>query len=231
MKTILITGTNRGIGLKLTKIFAENNWNVIACCRKPEKADELNDIAKKHNNIEIHKLDVSDFNNIEALGKSLKERSIDILLNNAGVYGSDKGQFFGNIDYTSFKDTFKINTLAPLKICEVLINQIKSSDKKVVAIVTSMMGSITLNTDGKQFIYRVTKCAANMVVKCLSNELKNDSISVVAIHPGWVKTDMGGKDAPVTPEDSAKGIFNVLTKIDKSSTGKFIDFQGNELPW
>ena len=94
-----------------------------------------------------------------------------------------------------------------------------------------MMGSISLNKDGKEFIYRVTKCAANMVVKCLANELQNDEVTVLAIHPGWVKTDMGGKDAPVTPEESAKGIYNILTKADKSTTGKFLDFQGNELPW
>lgn len=231
MSTILITGTNRGIGLHLTNIFAENGWQVLACCRKPKNADKLNEVAKKYNNIEILKLDVSDFDSIEALGKSLKDKKIDILLNNAGVYGNNKGQFFGNIDYKSFKDTLKINTLAPLKLSEIFIEHVKRSDKKVIAILTSMMGSITLNTDGKELIYRVSKCAANMVVKCLSNELKEKNISVIAIHPGWVKTDMGGNDAPVTPEESAKGIYNVLMNINMNSTGKFIDFQGNELPW
>jgi short-subunit dehydrogenase involved in D-alanine esterification of teichoic acids len=167
MSTILITGTNRGIGLHLTNIFAENGWQVLACCRKPKNADKLNEVAKKYNNIEILKLDVSDFDSIEALGKSLKDKKIDILLNNAGVYGNNKGQFFGNIDYKSFKDTLKINTLAPLKLSEIFIEHVKRSDKNAIAILTSMMGSITLNTDGKEFIYRVTKCAANMVVKCL----------------------------------------------------------------
>jgi NAD(P)-dependent dehydrogenase (short-subunit alcohol dehydrogenase family) len=231
MGTVLITGTNRGIGLHLTNIFAENGWQVFACCRKPKKAEKLNEIAKKFNNIEIYQLDVSDFDNIEALGKSLKDKKIDILLSNAGVYGNSKGQFFGNIDYKSFKETLKINTLAPLKLSEVFIKQVQSSEKKVIAIMTSMMGSITLNTDGKEFIYRVTKCAANMVVKCLANELKEKEISALAIHPGWVRTDMGGENAPVTPEESAKGIFNVLMNVDINSSGKFIDFQGKELPW
>jgi short-subunit dehydrogenase len=231
MNTILITGTNRGIGLELTKIFAENNWDVIACCRNPKKADKLTALSKQYKNIMIHKLDVEDFNDIENLKETLKKTKIDILLNNAGIYGGQKGQFFGKIDYKSFKNTFKVNTLAPLKICETFIEQIKNSDKKTVAIITSMMGSISLNKDGKEFIYRVTKCAANMVVKCLANELQNDEVTVLAIHPGWVKTDMGGKDAPVTPEESAKGIYNILTKADKSTTGKFLDFQGNELPW
>ena len=231
MNTILITGTNRGIGLELTKIFAENNWDVIACCRNPKKADKLTALSKQYKNIMIHKLDVEDFNDIENLKETLKKTKIDILLNNAGIYGGQKGQFFGKIDYKSFKNTFKVNTLAPLKICETFIEQIKNSDKKTVAIITSMMGSISLNKDGKEFIYRVTKCAANMVVKCLANELQNDEVTVLAIHPGWVKTDMGGKDAPVTPEESAKGIYNILTKADKSTTGKFLDFQGDELPW
>ena len=157
MNTILITGTNRGIGLELTKIFAENNWDVIACCRNPKKADKLTALSKQYKNIMIHKLDVEDFNDIENLKETLKKTKIDILLNNAGIYGGQKGQFFGKIDYKSFKNTFKVNTLAPLKICETFIEQIKNSDKKTVAIITSMMGSISLNKDGKEFIYRVTK--------------------------------------------------------------------------
>ena len=231
MSTILITGTSRGIGLELTKIFAENNWNVIACCRKPKKADKLNEVAKTYSNIEIYKLDVEDFDEIEALKEVLKGKNIDILLNNAGTYGSKEGQFFGNIDYKSFKETFKINTLAPLKMCETFLEEVSNSDKKIMAIITSMMGSITLNEDGKELIYRVTKCAANMVVKCMANTLKDKKITVLAIHPGWVKTDMGGENAPILPEDSAKGIYHLLTNINESNTGKFLDFQGNELPW
>ena len=102
MNTILITGTNRGIGLELTKIFAENNWDVIACCRNPKKADKLTALSKQYKNIMIHKLDVEDFNDIENLKETLKKTKIDILLNNAGIYGGQKGQFFGKIDYKSF---------------------------------------------------------------------------------------------------------------------------------
>jgi NAD(P)-dependent dehydrogenase (short-subunit alcohol dehydrogenase family) len=231
MSTILITGTSRGIGLELTKIFAENNWNVIACCRRPKKADKLRELAENYSNIEIYKLDVEDFDEIEALKETLKGKNIDMLLNNAGTYGCNNGQLFGNIDNKSFKETFKINTLAPLKMCETFIDEVENSNKKIMAVVTSMMGSITLNEDGKEFIYRVTKCAANMVVKCMANTLKDKKITVLAIHPGWVKTDMGGKNAPVLPEDSARGIYHLLISVNESNTGKFLDFQGNELPW
>ncbi|MDY6820976.1 MAG: SDR family oxidoreductase [Deferribacterota bacterium] len=231
MNTILITGANRGIGLETTKIFSKNNWNVIACCRNPNGEIELNMLSKNMNNIKILKLDLDNFDNIENLKYELNNTNIDILLNNAGIYGDPIGQEFGKINYESFNNALKINLLAPLKLSETLIDNVLKSNKKIIAFITSMMGSITLNKNGDEIIYRVTKAAANMAVKCLSNKLRDKKVTVLAMHPGWVKTRMGGPNAPTTAVESASGIYKVLSTITFKSSGLFIDYKGEVLPW
>jgi NAD(P)-dependent dehydrogenase (short-subunit alcohol dehydrogenase family) len=231
MATVLVTGSNKGIGFELVKEFSANGWDIIACCRKPKKADDLQNLTKNNKNIEIHKLDVEDFAGIDNLAEQLKNRSIDVLINNAGDYGNKDGQYFGNVDYKSWKQTFKINTQAPIKMGEAFITQIEKSGKKILATITSMMGSISLNDNGNEIIYRSTKGAANMALKCAANVLKEKGITVLILHPGWVKTDMGGPDAPVLPVESAKGLFNVITNADINKTGNFITYNGELLPW
>jgi len=231
MSTILITGSNKGIGFELTKVFLENNWHTIACCRNPEKAHELNKIAKDSKNIEIQELDVSNFAQIDNLSKKLENEKIDILLNNAGIYGDPTGQYFGELNYESWSEAFLVNAMAPIKMAESFYPHVSNSEKKMIATVTSMMGSITLNTDGQEVIYRSSKNAANMAYICLANKLRNDKITVLVLHPGWVKTDMGGEKAPILPEESAKGLLKVMLDADINDSGTFFSYTGDILPW
>ncbi len=228
MSTVLITGTNRGIGLEFTKQYAEAGWNVLACCRHPESADKLNALAAKHSNINIYPLDVANFKQVDALAEQLNNVAIDVLVNNAGVYPngglSDK-------DVAEWLNGFKINSIAPFKIATAFTPHIAQSKFKKLATLSSKMGSIDDNTSGGSYMYRTTKTAANMVMKSLSIDLEPSGIAVVTLHPGWVGTDMGGPNALINVETSANGLRKVIDKLSLSDTGKFIAYDGKEIAW
>lgn len=189
---VLITGANRGLGLEFTKQYANDGWNVLACCRHPQSAMALQAIAAAHDNVKIHALDVGDFAQIDALALQLKHESIDLLLNNAGVYPASS---FGDTNYDEWAGGFKINSMAPLKMAEAFVQHISRSQLKKIATLSSKMGSIDDNTSGENYSYRASKAAVNMVMKSLSIDLSPYGISVVTLHPGWVQTDMGGSNA------------------------------------
>ena len=153
------------------------------------------------------------------------------MLNNAGVYGDQAGQDFGKINYDSWTEAFQVNAMAPMKMAEFFYPQVSNREKKMMATVTSMMGSIALSLDGLEVIYRSSRSAANMTYKCLANKLRVEKITVLMLHPGWVKIDMGGEEAPVLPEESAKGLFKVIVNADINSSGVFFDYTGKILPW
>ncbi len=228
MSTVLITGTNRGIGLEFTKQYAEAGWNVLACCRHPESADKLNALAAKHSNINIYPLDVANFKQVDALAEQLNNVAIDVLVNNAGVYPngglSDK-------DVAEWLNGFKINSIAPFKIATAFTPHIAQSKFKKLATLSSKMGSIDDNTSGGSYMYRTTKTAANMVMKSLSIDLEPSGIAVVTLHPGWVGTDMGGPNALINVETSVNGLRKVIDKLSLSDTGKFIAYDGKEIAW
>lgn len=159
----------------------------------------------------------------------MKDRSIDILLNNSGIYG--KNQSLGEVDFDSWKETLLVNTMAPYKIAEVFAPHVEKSEKKIIAILTSRMGSIDDNTSGGNYIYRSSKAAVNMVGKSLSLDLKNRGIVVVLLHPGWVKTDMGGAHAPLNSPESIEGMKKVLESLSLEDSGKFFCYDGTLLPW
>ncbi|HAF01018.1 MAG TPA: short-chain dehydrogenase, partial [Methylophilaceae bacterium] len=187
--TLLITGANRGIGLEYVKQYAEAGWKVFACCRNPEEAEVLNVLASKHTQVSVCALDVGDFVQIESLARALAEQEIHLLINNAGVYPSSH---FKAVDYDAWADAFKINTMSTLKLAEVFIpHLVKAGNAKLLAM-TSKMGSIDDNTSGGEYIYRSSKTALNMVVKSLAIDLQKYGVLVAALHPGWVRTDMGG---------------------------------------
>ena len=187
--TVLITGTNRGIGLEFVKQYAPDGWNVIACCRDPQSATALQSLASTHHNVQIIALDVADFTQIDAVALQLKDRKIDVLINNAGVYPESS---LGDVDFNDWATAFKINSMAPLKMAEAFMPHVTASQLKKIATLSSKMGSIDDNTSGGSYIYRTTKTALNMVMKSLSIDLKPYGIAVLTLHPGWVLTDMGG---------------------------------------
>ena len=232
MNTVLITGSNRGIGLEFTRQYAKDGWRVLACCRRPEQAEALNTLAVLYPDlIVVHALDSADFVQIERLARELAEENIDVLINNAGVYPDSNNMGFGNIDYEQWMRAFRVNTMAPLKMAEAFSAQISRSRHKIIATITSMMGSIADNRGGGSYLYRSSKSAVNMVMKSLAIDLKQFGITAVVFHPGWVKTDMGGPNAMITPEQSVSGMRQLIGGLTSAETGKFFAYDGREIPW
>ena len=225
---ILITGANRGIGLEFTKQYAADGWNVLACCRHPQSALDLQALAQANANIKIQPLDVADFAQIDALALQLKDESIDVLINNAGVYPHSS---FGDTNYDDWAAAFKVNSMAPLKMAEAFMQHISRSQLKKIATLTSKMGSLDDNTSGESYSYRSSKTAVNMVMKSLSIDLKPYGISVVTLHPGWVQTNMGGSNALVSAQTSVTGLRKVIDGLSLATTGRFIAYDGKAINW
>ena len=228
--TILITGANRGIGLALTEQFAAEGWQVLACCRNPAEASQLQMLAERDRAIEIQALDVTDYKQMTTLADQLGDRPIDILLSNAGIYGS-KGVGFGAVDAQEWRQVLEVNTIAPLMLVQAFVEQVAASQQKLVAVISSKVGSIVDNSSGGSYIYRSSKTAVNQVVKCLSIDLSGRGISAISLHPGWVKTDMGGPNAEISTDESVSGLKSILQSAGLEQTGQFIEFNGNRIPW
>ena len=232
MNTVLITGANRGIGLEFARQYAADGWQVVACCRQPQQAEALNRLADQYQDrFSIHRLDVRELTEIDQLSHKLQDLPIDILINNAGVYPHAQNGEFGHISYDDWMEAFRVNTFAPLKMVEALIEQIACSQLKIVATITSKMGSIADNQRGGSYIYRSSKAAVNMVVKSLAIDLQPRGIIAVLLHPGWVQTDMGGRGALISTKQSVTGMKSILGRVTHSDTGKFIAYDGQHIPW
>lgn len=232
MNTVLITGANRGIGLEFARQYAADGWQVVACCRQPQQAEALNRLADQYKDqFSIHRLDVRELAEIDQLSHKLQDLPIDILINNAGVYPHAQNGEFGRISYDDWMEAFRVNTFAPLKMVEALIEQIACSQLKIVATITSKMGSIVDNQRGGSYIYRSSKAAVNMVVKSLAIDLQPRGIIAVLLHPGWVQTDMGGRGALISTKQSVTGMKSILGRVTHSDTGKFIAYDGQHIPW
>ena len=232
MRTALITGTNRGIGLEFVRQYAMDGWRVFACCRNPAAAEMLNRLVAQYpDQITIHALDVANHAQIEQLSQVLSNQSIDLLINNAGVYPPQQGDAFGKTDYAAWTYTFEINTMAPLKMAEAFIQQISRSELKTIITITSKMGSIADNRGGGSYIYRSSKVAVNIVMKSLSIDLNSQQITAVLLHPGWVRTDMGGPNGLISTEQSVTGMRRVISNLRFEDSGKFYAFDGQIVPW
>lgn len=231
MNTILITGANRGIGLALVQTYLKAGWRVLACCRVPDRADELNKLCnEKPDNLKLLSFDATDREQIEKLGQELSTEKIDILFNNAGVIAVAH-ENIDNADTNKWLEAFKVNTIAPFLLTKALLLQIKNSEKKLVVNMSTSLGSITQMTTGGYYGYRATKAGLNAVTKALANDLKSHHITVIALHPGWVRTDMGGDKAPLSPEKCAESIMASLSTVTLDESGTFITYQGENLPW
>jgi len=224
----VVTGANRGIGLAITKILLERGDTVFAGVRKVE-AKNLKELKERFGNrLKVIRLDVSHENSIKEFAERLANEVIDVLFNNAGVLYKDD---MNSLDYEKFLYTIRVNTLGPLFLTKYLLDCLKRSERPVVVNTDSVLGSITTYSGTISYSYSVSKAALNMVTRILANDLRKYKIVVISIHPGWVKTDMGGPDAPVLPEDSASGIIKVVDSLNLEDTGKFYDYMGREIPW
>lgn len=232
MKTTLITGANRGIGLELSRQYAAEGWRVFACSRNPEKSDALGKLTKQYpSQIKVYALEVTNHAQIESLARTLSNEAIDLLINNAGIYPSSDAGGFGHTNYAEWMTAFNINTMAPLKVAEEFAGNVARSQQKLIVTITSQMGSIEDNSSGGNYLYRSSKAAANMVVKSLALDLKEKGITAVAFNPGWVKTDMGGPNAMLSVEQSVTGIRQIISRLKIADSGKFFGNDGNNIPW
>ncbi|CAH0535232.1 hypothetical protein VST7929_02881 [Vibrio stylophorae] len=219
-KTVLITGANRGIGLALAKAYAAQGAQVIGVCRSCDPA--LRAVATQV----ISGIDVTQAEDVRCVVSALDEQRIDVLINNAGCWGDET---LGDIHYDEMLDLFAINTLAPLRVTEALLNHLTRGSK--VVNITSRMGSIEDNSSGGRYGYRASKAALNAIGKSLAIDLAPRGIAVAQIHPGFVKTRMVDFDGLIEPEESAQGIIARIEALDLAQSGGFWHANGESLPW
>lgn len=235
MPTTLITGANRGLGLEFTRQFAHDGWRVIALSRVDPHEGKLRSLAA-NSDIEIEICDVSDFAAIDALATRRSGQPIDLLINNAGVFGpkaqadNDPRQSFGHVDYSVWLDVLRVNTLAPYKLVEALHQNLVTGNAKKVVTLSSTIGSISGAEPGL-YAYRSSKAAVNIVMAALAKDLADSGIAVATFCPGWVNTRMGGEAAPVTPEESVSGMRRLIEGMSLDNTGQFTRFDGETVAW
>jgi len=229
---VLITGSNRGIGLGLARKYAERNYNLIATCRNPGEASQLKEIAARHTNVRIEQLDVLDHQRINQLAEQYAELPIDILINNAGISGGFENQFFGGIRYEYYADVLATNFIAPLKMAEAFIKNVASSNQKKIISISSMQSSIGLSF-GRQYIDRPSKASLNMVMRTLSKDVASLGVTVGLIAPGLVDTALTkGLDVPkISVEESADAVIGIIDRFTLAMSGSLIAHTGDQLPW
>lgn len=226
MPTVVITGANRGLGLEFARQYAADGWTVIATCRDLVNPGGLADVP----GVELFALSVDDPAAIKAFAGVLKGRSIDLLVNNAGIMGPDlPAQSRDGIDVDGWLLTMKVNALAPILMAQALKPLLARGAK--VATVSSQLGSITENEGGGMYAYRASKTAINMGNRSLAADWRDDGVTCIVMHPGWVQTDMGGPKAPVLPPDSVAGMRRVIAAATPADSGAFFAFDGRRIPW
>ena len=221
MSTILITGAGRGLGHELARQYAEDGWRVIGTVRDAK--------AKLPAEVERQVADVTDPKQVAALGKSLRGVPLDVLFCNAGVIGK-RGMALGSFDYESWDEVLRVNLLGAAAVAEALLPNILAGERKVIAMMSSRLGSIA-EASGMTLPYATSKAALNMLVKGLAAQLASGSVIVVALSPGWVRTDMGGASAPLAPQTSAANLRSVIAGLKQGDSGKFLSHDGSPIPW
>ena len=224
MTTVLISGANRGIGLELAKQYAADGAQVIAGVRDPSAADALAAIQ----GVEVHALDVSRDAGVQAFRQAVGDRPVDILIANAGVFGAH--QAVGAFDFDDWLRTCSVNSLGPVRLVQAFLPNLKAGADKTAVAITSTLGSTSAHA-GDMFGYRASKAALNNAWAGLAAALKGDGLSFLLLHPGWVKTDMGGAGAQITPGESAEGLRARIAEAGLARSGKLFAYDGKPLPW
>ena len=229
-QTVVLTGANRGIGLALARLFVTSgNWRVVAGCRNPDSAPELAALALENPDaLAVHALDVADPASVSAFVAALGDRPVDLLLNNAGVFA--KPQDLETLDFERWDQEFRVNTMGPMRLALGLLGSLRKGGNPRIVTISSQMGSMA-RPKGGAYAYRSTKAALNKAMQGLALDLADDGICVVVMHPGWVRTDMGGSGADISVEESAGGIFSVVTGLKMADTGRFLQWNGSEHDW
>ncbi len=228
MATILITGTNKGVGLELTKIYAARGDTVYAACRDPAGASALAEVPGE---VVILPLVVGDSGSVTAMAEQLAGVTIDIVINNAGMKGPEfEEQNTYAMDFDGWAETFNVNSMGPVRVMQALMPNLKQAEAAKVVTITSQMGALSLDMPAAH-AYCASKAAVNKFMRLASIDLKKDGVAVGLIHPGWVQTDMGGPRADLTPQESAEGIVAVVDQLSMDSTGSFWKWNGETHDW
>lgn len=231
MPTVLVTGANRGLGLEFARQYAAEGWQVLAACRAPDAAADLQALAAASGErIRVLGMNVTDTASVRTAAAALKGEAIDLLLNNAGV-GGPPGQQLGNLDYAAWARVLDTNTLGPMRVVEALLENVAKGNRKQIVTITSAMGSIEDNASGGRYAYRSSKAAVNMVMKSLAIDLAPRGITCLMVHPGWVRTDMGGPGGKITPAESVRALRSLIESIKPEDSGKFLNYDGKPYPW
>ena len=231
MPVVLITGANRGLGFEFARQYLADGWQIFAACRNPTLADELQRLAKgSSGKLTIVPMDVTNSESIRQAAEQLDGVAIDVLVNSAGVSGVS-GQRAGHVDYEFWARVLDVNTMGPLRVLESFIEHIARSERRLVVTITSGMGSIGDNTTGGSIAYRSSKAAVNMVMRSAAMDLAPRHVTCVVVNPGWVKTDMGGPNATLTPLESVTALRRLIATLGPDHSGKFYHYDGSEYPW
>ena len=230
MATVLITGTNRGIGLEFVKQFLTREDTVLATCRDMGSATELRQLKNDTRKLHIFELDVSSQKSMEDLTLQLAGHAIDIFINNAGVYGP-RDSTFGKVSANEWAKVLQVNAKAPMILTQLLIDNLRDGSDKKLLYITSKMGSIDDNKGGGSYVYRSSKAALNAVVKSISVDLRDSGFSVAVLHPGWVQTDMGGLNALIDVTTSVSKMIDVIDNLNFHNSGSFFNYDGGIIPW
>jgi NAD(P)-dependent dehydrogenase (short-subunit alcohol dehydrogenase family) len=231
MTTVLVTGANRGLGLEFTRQYLAEGASVIAACRNPGAAQPLAQLGRDYRSaLSVLELDVADGASVQRAAARVPDSGIDILINGAGVLGHP-GQRLGSIDYDEWRQVLEVNVLGVARVCEAFLERVAQSERRVIVTITSGMGSLTDNTSGGAIPYRTSKAAVNMVMRSAAVDLHARGIICVVINPGWVKTDMGGPNAKLSPEESIQAMRRVIARLGPRDSGRFYNYDGREFPW
>jgi NAD(P)-dependent dehydrogenase (short-subunit alcohol dehydrogenase family) len=231
MPRVLITGSNRGLGLEWVRQLSAENWRVLATCRHPADAQGLNDLAEARTNVTVHRLDVTSVEDVRAMRWAMQDQPLDLLLNNAGIYLEKGGPRLGAIRYDDWLRTFEVNTLGAVRVTEALADQLQLGNEPMVVVTSSHMGSIADIEAPGSYYYRSSKAALNAAFKGVAAELMPRGIPVIIIHPGAVRTRMGGPESSLSPEQSVRAMRRVVASAGMADTGRFFRYDGTELPW
>jgi NAD(P)-dependent dehydrogenase (short-subunit alcohol dehydrogenase family) len=236
----LVTGANRGIGLALSTVLANNGWRVIATCRDPEHADKLKALSAKHPTVTIDRLDVTDSAALDALAAKYRGQPIDVLINNAGILGDPDAQQLGRFDQTTFEEVLRVNAYAPLRVAQAFLDNVAASRQKKIITLTSRAGSIAVADQAHDnYFYRMSKSASNMSMRLLQNDVRAQGIVVGLISPGPVDTQMnrewrhGAPPSPSlqSPMQSAVAVVKLIEQLTPEQAAHALNYDGEELPW
>ncbi len=225
-QTMIVTGASRGIGLEMCRVLATRGDRVIGTARDTTPA--LAELSSAHG-VEVMELEVTDAGSINALAKRLSGRPIDALINNAGVSSTAKS--ISELTMEELQRVFAINASAPMLVAAALLPNLRLGARKVVMNISSQLASIANNKGGSTYPYRASKTALNQLTVCMANELRAEGFCCVCVHPGWVKTDMGGPNAPLLPQESAGYLIRLLDGLTPAKSGSFLNYDGAAMPW